>query len=145
MLWDGFISLGSKISQPHTWWLVFLCYITTAGSVFSLFFPFKIHRCACETVLSPREIFEQDQGLSMDANPRSGIPNPSHQPHAAEIISFHSPNYLRSSISTVASPRLLGCKHLPRWNKRLHWELKVKLIILSLLFLTKCFTQLFAN
>lgn len=63
---------------------------------------------------SLRESFEQDQGLSKDATTKSGIPNPSHQPHAAEIISFHSPDYLRSTRSTVASPGNFGCKHLPR-------------------------------
>lgn len=73
-----------------------------------------------------REVFEQDQGLSKDATPRSGIPNLSHRPYAAEIINFHNLDYLRSTVSTGAGPGHLGGKHLPRWNKRLHWELKVK-------------------
>lgn len=54
----------------------FCAILTTAGSVFSLFFPFKIHRYTCETVLSPRETFEQDRGSQRMQTPGQASQTP---------------------------------------------------------------------
>lgn len=57
--------------------------------------PFKTQGCPCETVPSPWEPSEQDQRLPKDAAAGSGIPRPSHWPHAAANISFPTPAELR--------------------------------------------------